>query len=228
MTARLASRLNVSATQRLMLRGLGLFVLAGVVGAAVASVPAPRRAIPSSSAYTGTVGPLRDIPRPAAEHDVHELTRLELERANTIEAFAAEYGITREVATLIYDTALREGIDPDLGFRLVRIESGFRPAARSTAGAIGLTQVMLPTARFYDRTITPDQLADPETNLRIGFRYLRHLLERYEWDLRTALLAYNRGPSRVGELLARGQDPRNGYASSVTAGYRPPTGPILP
>jgi soluble lytic murein transglycosylase-like protein len=131
------------------------------------------------------------------------------------------------MATLIHDIALREGIDPDLAYRLVKIESAFNPRAVSSAGAIGLAQVMPATARFYDRSITTARLMDPETNLRIGFRYLRYLLDRFDWDLRLALLAYNRGPGRVGQLLARGEDPGNGYATSITRGYQP-AGPALP
>lgn len=228
MTAHAERGLSVSTTQRLMLRGLGLFVLVGAVGMAFASAPAPAVVTPDLVPYTGTVGSLRGINRPPADQGARELTQLEMQRAQAIQSYATQYTISEVLAALIYDTGLREGIDPDLGFRLVRIESNFHPAARSSAGAIGLTQVMLATATYYDRAITADRLADPETNLRIGFRYLRYLLERYDWDLRTALLAYNRGPARVGALLARGLDPRNGYATSVTAGYRPPTGPILP
>jgi soluble lytic murein transglycosylase-like protein len=46
------------------------------------------------------------------------------------------------------------------------------------------------------------------------------LLERFNGDLRMALLAYNRGPSRVNDLLARGRNPANGYDQSVIVGYK--------
>jgi soluble lytic murein transglycosylase-like protein len=119
---------------------------------------------------------------------------------------------------LIYRTALREGIDPDLAFRVVRVESGFKATATSSAGALGLAQVQLPTARFYDAHITAEQLYDPATNLSIGFRYLRDLIEVYG-DVKHALLAYNRGPSRLKKLLDEGRDPQNGYASRIMEGY---------
>jgi len=54
----------------------------------------------------------------------------------------------------------------------------------------------------------------------LGFRYLRDLLERYNGDLETALIAYNRGPGRVEGLLNRGSAIHNGYSESVMRGYR--------
>ncbi len=83
------------------------------------------------------------------------------------------------------------------------------------------------SAAIYDVALaegTVRQLYDRNTNLRIGFRYLRDLLERYEGSpeakLRLALLAYNRGPGRVQELLDAGRDPQNGYATVIMKGYR--------
>ena len=59
----------------------------------------------------------------------------------------------------------------------------------------------------------------PATNLEIGFRYLAGLIVRYGGDPEMALLAYNRGPARVEQLLVAGRDPRNGYASHILDGY---------
>jgi soluble lytic murein transglycosylase-like protein len=55
-------------------------------------------------------------------------------------------------------------------------------------------------------------------NLRLGFRYLRMMLEQYDGDLHLALLAYNRGPGRVDGILRAGGDPNNGYSSNVQNG----------
>jgi soluble lytic murein transglycosylase-like protein len=81
------------------------------------------------------------------------------------------------------------------------------------------------TAVFYDSTITQEELFDPAANLRIGFRFFRYLLESYDYDLRLALLAYNRGPQRVGDIVARGGDPANGYANRILSSYLGPRGP---
>ena len=107
------------------------------------------------------------------------------------------------------------GIEPELGFRLVRVESVFDPRAVSSAGALGLTQLMPGTARLFEPNVTRAQLLTPDVNLRIGFRYLRGL-----GDLKLALLVYNRGPIAVDRALSLGQSPSNGYESIVTKGYR--------
>jgi soluble lytic murein transglycosylase-like protein len=69
--------------------------------------------------------------------------------------------------------------------------------------------------------VTAAQLFDRETNLRIGFRFLRDLLEHFDHDMQVALVAYNRGPGKVAGILAKGGDPANGYAEAVMEGYQP-------
>jgi hypothetical protein len=151
-----------------------------------------------------------------------DLMQLQLDRANAIMHNSARYQIPSDLAADIYDIALSEGIDPALGFQLVKIESSFRSGVRSPMGAIGYTQVQVATARFYRAGITEKQFYDRELNLRIGFRFLKDLLDRYDGDKHLALLAYNRGPARVAEIIAGGGDPTNGYADLVLEGYRPP------
>lgn len=144
-----------------------------------------------------------------------DVVRLQLERTNAIIGYSARYRIAADLATAVYDIALSEGLRPDVAFPLVRLESGFDIRAKSLAGALGLTQVLPSTARLYEPGLTEEQLYDRDTNLRLGFRYLGDLLDRYEGDLERALLAYNRGPARVQELLDRGEDPRNGYSEII-------------
>jgi hypothetical protein len=214
-------------TQRLVLRGVGIFALLVAIGAALGFLPDGARASRQDGLYTGTVSEFGRLRTSLdAKQGELELVNLELERARAIIDFSARFTIPADLAARIYDAALRAGLDPGLAFEIVRIESRFNPRAVSSAGAIGLTQVMPKTAVFYDPTITPRGLFDPDTNLRIGFRFFRDLLARYEGDLRIALLAYNRGPQRVGELIARGTDPNNGYAAAVLGGYR--RGPTPP
>ena len=84
-------------------------------------------------------------------------------------AFALRYRISPQLASTIQDAALREGLDPDLGFRLVRAESNFNPRARSHAGALGYTQLMPRTARWLDRGMTsPERIMRPEANLAVA------------------------------------------------------------
>jgi soluble lytic murein transglycosylase-like protein len=88
--------------------------------------------------------------------------------------------------------AAKNGIDPALLRALVRQESGFDPAARSGAGATGLTQLMPGTAASLGVDPT-----DPAQALDGGARYLRQQLDRFGGDERLALAAYNAGPGAV-------------------------------
>jgi soluble lytic murein transglycosylase-like protein len=209
-------------TQGLMLRG-GLIVMAvvtiGSLGGWARSATADDHPAPFGN--SGVLAELRALSRQLeAAHGELEVARAQLERANTIIERSGEHRIPADLAAVIYDVALSEGIDPDLAYRLVRVESRFNPRAKSKVGAIGLTQVLPSTGRLYEPGLTIEQLYDRETNLRLGFRYLRDLLDRYNGDVQTALLAYNRGPSTVEGLLKRGRDARNGYEASVMRGYQ--------
>ncbi len=213
-------------TEKLVLQGglilLGVLVVSGIGGwsrgATADDQPAPLTA-------SALLSELRSLEQ-SLEATRGELTlaRMQLERADAIIEHSTRYGIAADLAAAIYDVALAEGVDPALAFRLVKAESDFNAQAKSSAGAIGYTQVLLSTARLYEPGLTTQQLYDSKTNLRLGFRYLRDLLERYEGTpegkLRLALLAYNRGPAKVQELLDAGEDPQNGYATTVMRGYR--------
>ena len=151
----------------------------------------------------------------AAPEGAIELQQLEIARLKRIHANSAEFGIPADLAERIEDIALAEGIDPHVAFGLVRAESEFNRRAVSPVGAVGLTQLMPSTARYFRRGIAREELFDRDTNLRIGFRYLRTLIEKYDGNLELALLAYNRGPQRVDELLRAGRNPNNGYVEMV-------------
>lgn len=143
-----------------------------------------------------------------------------LSRWHRVYLYSAKYRIKLELARKIFDAAVAADIEPELGFRLIRVESVFNPRAVSPAGALGLTQLMLGTAREFEPAVTRQQLLDPEVNLRIGFRYLRALIREQKGDLKLALLVYNRGPVAVQRSISLGLDPANGYESLITKGYR--------
>ncbi|HJU91151.1 MAG TPA: transglycosylase SLT domain-containing protein [Gemmatimonadaceae bacterium] len=148
-----------------------------------------------------------------------ELNRAQLLRAERVMAFSSRYKIGADLAGAIYDIALAEGLEPELAFRVVRIESEFNERATSPVGAIGLTQLMPATAKYFDKNITKERLYNRETNLRIGFRYLRALIAENKGDVPMALVVYNRGPVAVQNAVAQGLDPRNGYERIVMKGY---------
>jgi soluble lytic murein transglycosylase-like protein len=142
-----------------------------------------------------------------------------LQRWNKIYTYSRRWMVDTELARAIHDAAVEAGIDPELGFRLINVESQFKERATSKVGAAGLTQLMLPTARFYDAKITKEKLYNRETNLRIGFRYLRDLIDERHGNVKLALLTYNRGGQAVENELSLGLDPSNGYDRRVMRGY---------
>jgi soluble lytic murein transglycosylase-like protein len=144
----------------------------------------------------------------------------QVDRMKSIARYSTLYKVPSDLAGDIYDIALAEGIHPGVAFQLVKVESGFKAGARSEKNAIGYTQLRLATARAYDSTVTEASLHDRETNLRIGFRFLNDLMKQFNQDMHLALIAYNRGPTRVTEMIARGEDPRNGYSEVVLKGVK--------
>jgi len=84
-------------------------------------------------------------------------------------------------------------LDPDLVTSVIRAESGFNVRAVSPKGAQGLMQLMPQTAS----QLGVRNAFDPQANVEAGTRYLRELLERYNFDLVKALAAYNAGPQRI-------------------------------
>ena len=148
-----------------------------------------------------------------------ELTKLQLARASTIISYSSHYKIGADLATTIVDVASAEGIDPELAFRLVKLESDFNPRATSPVGAVGLTQVMPSTARYYVKDVSRENLYRPQVNLEVGFRYLSGLVKEYHGDVKLALLVYNRGPVAVQNARSEGDNPSNGYDRIITKGY---------
>jgi soluble lytic murein transglycosylase len=98
-------------------------------------------------------------------------------------------------------TAAREvGLDPAYMYGLIRQESRFIVAAKSSVGASGLMQVMPGTAAWTARKLQidyhPDRITDRMTNLRIGAGYLKLLLDDFQGMQALAAAAYNAGPNR--------------------------------
>jgi soluble lytic murein transglycosylase-like protein len=197
--ARKQSRLDLSATARVTLVGGMLLLGAFFLGVQSADSTVVWRERLGVSAPEGAI----------------ELQQLEITRLKRIHENSAKFGIPADLAERIEDIAMAEGIEPHVAFGLVRAESEFNRRAVSPVGAVGLTQLMPSTARYFKRGVSREALFDRDTNLRIGFRYLRTLIEKYNGNLELALLAYNRGPERVDELVRAGIDPNNGYVEMV-------------
>jgi soluble lytic murein transglycosylase-like protein len=105
------------------------------------------------------------------------------------------------LSDIVNSTSATYHLDPDLVNSVIRAESGFNARAVSPKGAQGLMQLMPETANRLG-VVNP---FDPLANVGGGSRYLRELIERYNFDLVKALAAYNAGPEKV--ELFRGVPP---------------------
>lgn len=125
-------------------------------------------------------------------------------------ALAAPDLVRQVTHPLEYEAEIRAsatefGVEPSLVAAVIKAESRFDPEATSSRGAYGLMQLLPETARFVsERTGISGDYRDPETNIRIGTRYLSYLQSRYDGDQRLALAAYNSGEGRVDRWLSRG------------------------
>ncbi len=117
--------------------------------------------------------------------------------------------------TSVVRAAEATGIDRDFMRSVAKIESGFRQAAISKKGAIGVMQIMPNTAKAMK--FDPSK---PEENILGGARYLRTLLLRYHGNSALALAAYNAGPGAVQKFggVPPFQETRN-YVIRVTREY---------
>lgn len=102
----------------------------------------------------------------------------------------------------ILKEAHKNQIDPALIFAVTRQESAFVPHAKSSAGAMGLMQLIPSTAQMVARKnrITighHSELLEPFTNIQLGSGYLKMMLENHKNNTVLATAAYNAGPGRV-------------------------------
>ena len=102
-------------------------------------------------------------------------------------------GRLRDIMRAVEKVSRKYAVDPHLVKAVIRAESDFNPYAVSRAGAKGLMQLMPETADAMD-VINP---FDPHESIEGGVRYLRHLLNLFENDLKLSLAAYNAGRTNV-------------------------------
>jgi soluble lytic murein transglycosylase len=98
--------------------------------------------------------------------------------------------------------ALKYGVDPNLLFAVMRVESTFVRQIVSHAGAVGLMQIMPRTGRLISRALGVEDfdsidLLNPRTNLEFAAWYLSSLIKRFDGRLPLAIAAYNGGPHNV-------------------------------
>jgi len=99
-------------------------------------------------------------------------------------------------------------IDKYLVYAIIKAESNFEENAKSTSNAVGLMQIMestaLETANKIDLEISQEELFNPETNIKIGLKYFKSLLEKYNNNYNLAIIAYNAGIGNVDKWIQEG------------------------
>ncbi len=123
----------------------------------------------------------------------------------------------RPYADVVAAAARIHDVPQALLHALIKAESGYNPRARSSAGAVGLMQLMPGTAR----EMGVENRLDPEDNIKGGARYLKRMLKLFDNDITLAVAAYNAGPDAV---LRRGAVPpfaeTRRYVPAVLREYR--------
>ena len=142
----------------------------------------------------------------------------------------------KAVKHLMKDASVLHGIDYELLQALIAAESGFDTHAVSPKGAVGLMQLMPPTAERYGvkgdkKTPLAQKLTDPKTNIRAGSTYLRDLIKLFPGQLELAVAAYNAGEGavqRAGNKVPNYPETKN-YVKTVMQmyAYLKPPGAVL-
>jgi len=110
--------------------------------------------------------------------------------------------------TPVMKSADKHGVDPSWVYGVIRRESAFSHDIQSSAGAIGLMQLMPQTAKYIGRKIgikrTPKSvLTQPKTNIELGSAYLAYLHKKYDGNKVLATASYNAGPKRVNTWIPK-------------------------
>lgn len=199
------------AADRRFLEGIELIRL-GLDGADDALLAIHRQGLPESSARL-LVEALR---RAGRERAANVVTRVTLGRE--LEGGVAESSrpiweatFPRPFRGVVERHAKAAGVDPDLVQALMREESRFNRYARSSTGALGLTQLMPATARKVARSLKLGRVSEgallrPQLNIRLGSAYLGMLLEEFGGSTVHAVAAYNAGTAAVNRWIRANPD----------------------
>jgi soluble lytic murein transglycosylase len=118
-----------------------------------------------------------------------------------------DLGLPLSYPSVIRQQAAEKHLDPALVAGVIYAETKFDPRT-SSAGAVGLMQLMPETANYLARrsgatTFTTADLSSPEVNIAYGSYYLRYLLDEFHGNTVLALAAYNGGEANVQSWVAK-------------------------
>jgi len=148
---------------------------------------------------------------------------------DTIEEFNPELSQQEKTSLgqVIYEESERYGYDPLVLMAMIMTESSFRPDVRSHKGARGLMQILPSLGRELSQEVekthgieisSAKDLLDPEVNVKVGSYYLFKLILRFQ-DLKTAIRAYNEGPTDISKRIRRGKPMPQVYYSKIIDNY---------
>lgn len=111
----------------------------------------------------------------------------------------------KEYSNYIEKYANEYNVDKNLIYAIIKQESNFEESAKSKKGAKGLMQIMSSTANEVAKElgIKEANLYNPETNIKIGTKYLADLIEKYQ-NVKIAIIAYNAGFGNIDKWIAQG------------------------
>ena len=121
---------------------------------------------------------------------------------------------------LLERSARKQGYPPELLISFVREESAFDPLLESFANAIGLTQMIAPTAKRFAKgtgiSVSRDTLRDPEKNVTIGSRFLAFLVDKFDRRVGLVVPSYNAGEAATTRWLKeRGDWPMDEFSEEI-------------
>ncbi|WP_363254537.1 lytic transglycosylase domain-containing protein [Polaromonas sp.] len=191
---------------------------------------------------------LMDVPRKAQDRGLDEASASDLAGvagagvlSPRMAAFFERSPGYKAVSPLLREASSKHGIDYSLLKALIATESGFNTFAVSPKGAVGLMQLIPPTAERYGVTAGKDgsiekKLTDPKINIRAGARYLAYLINMFPGRLELALAAYNAGEGavqRAGNRIPNYPETQNYvktvmqlYSGLAPAGLKAPAGRV--
>ncbi len=162
--------------------------------------PSPASSYPSTGLYASTAATAGTYPGigqsssyPAISQTPYSTAAPTTVDGAGISSAGSVGGSTGAYDSLIDQAAARNGVDPAVLHGLIQQESGFDPNATSSAGALGLTQLMPGTAASLGVT----EPLNPAQSIAGGARYLGQLLKQFGGNTANALAAYNAGPGAV-------------------------------
>jgi len=147
------------------------------------------------------------------------LTVMAMIMSATVKQATAHWSADRIEQTIISESLKATYVRPSLALAVAETESNFRPHVVSHAGAVGIMQIMPATAFGLYKTGRA-ALFDPRTNIRIGVRFLDHLIKKYNGRIDLALSHYNGGSAVMKNGSARVLPYTRDYVSRVLARSR--------